>query len=130
MLSAERLVWWSEKLVPLFADDVIAEMQSQPNIVKRVINETDEYWIVHDNEVPVALFGIVNGSLIAQSAYVWFIPFKTYRTKHLLKGRKLFEDWAIGYRSIIAQCFNDRSKRFARLFKFTEIAPGVFERKN
>lgn len=130
MISAERLVWWTDKLLPLFPLDVLKEMQAQPQIVQQVVNATHEYWMIHDDEILVGLFGVVNGSLISQTAYIWFIPFKTYRTRHALRGRKLFEEWASEYRTVTAQCFNERSARFAALFGFVEIEPGIFERKS
>lgn len=130
MLDAIRLESWDEALLEFARVDIKAEVAERSDAARRMAEMTHEFWLARDAGVPIAVFGALPGALISDTAYVWVIPFETYRAWHVRGCWKMVQLWAgeRSYRRLVANCFNPCAVRFALFFGFTETAPDVFER--
>lgn len=89
---------------------------------------TFEIWLVRDDRIPIALFGVVPMSLLGSTAYIWLIPLQRFSLRHILQTRIMFNSWARKYTKLVANCLDPRAARFAELYGFRQTAPDIYER--
>ena len=95
-------------------------LRARPGVEKRAddvdkLSATSECYLIEVDGKPVAFVGFRLLEIVSQYKYIWVIPFRDLRAKHIRPLRRLMQQHNLGF--IIAHVFSGNEK-FARLFGF------------
>lgn len=129
MINVTRIDELHDDLLQHAGEQFMVQLRENQKTARDVLRTTHQLWLIQERD-PLAVLGVVNHSLLSQSAYLWFVPFLALRAKHARTLYPVFDLWAYNYNYLLAQCFDERAARFAAFFGFKHKNGSVYERIN